>query len=167
MNLRVAGTTVGRSEFLSVMDYFYALDPSLIHAHGGTKFLTPFHIVSLQYSEVVANFLHNKGADINALDAEGNTPLDLLEFHDAGDRPQAQRLTVDYSGTQPTTGLTICDYAFAGPAYWIKEGKMATRIKELYLSWGAKRGKELAGSRQQPSRELDPSIAELIRGIRI
>jgi len=163
MKLRVAGTSVGRSEFLGIMDYFYALDTSLIHAHGGTKSFTPFHIVSLQYSEIVANFLYKNGADINDLDGEGNTPLDVLEFHDAGDRPQAQRLTIDYSGTQPRTGLAICDYALAGPAYWIKEGKMAMRIKELYLGWGAKRSKELGGRRGDPARELDPAIRELRR----
>jgi hypothetical protein len=167
MKLKVAGTSVGRSEFLSIMDYFYALDPSLVHTRGGTKSLTPFHIVSLQYSEIVANFLHKNGADINVLDSEGNTPLDVLEFHDAGDRPPAQRLTIDYSGTQPRTGLAICDYALAGPAYWIKEGKMAMRIKELYLSWDAKRSNELRGRRQEPARELDLSIRELIRGLRI
>jgi hypothetical protein len=143
MKLRITGTSVGRSEFLSILDYFYAIDPSLIHAHGGTKSLTPFHIVSLQYSEIVANFLYKNGADVNALDGEGNTPLDILEFHNEGDRPTAQKLTIDYSGAQPKTGLAICDYALAGPAYWIKEGVMSVRIREMYMSWGAKWSREL------------------------
>ncbi|CZR66278.1 uncharacterized protein PAC_16179 [Phialocephala subalpina] len=136
---KLIGTSVGRSEFLSIMDYFYALDPSLIHARGGTASLTPFHICSVQYSEIVANFLHRHGADINALSGDGDTPLDVLEFHDAGDRPPAQRLTIDYSGDVPQTGLAICDYALAGPAYWVKETKMAGRIRGLYLGWGARR----------------------------
>jgi hypothetical protein len=147
------------------MDYFHAMDPSLIHARGGTGSLTPFHIVSLQYAEIVANFLHGHGADINALDGEGNTPLDVLEFHDAGDRPSAQSLTVDYSGYAPKTGIAICDYAFAGPAYWVKEGKLGKRIKELYLGWGAKRSKELGDGQQ--GRRLDPSILKLIRDLRV
>jgi hypothetical protein len=38
------------------MDYFYSLEPSLIHSHGGHASLTPFHIVSLQYAEIMAHF---------------------------------------------------------------------------------------------------------------
>ncbi|KAG4435153.1 hypothetical protein IFR05_009353 [Cadophora sp. M221] len=165
LNEKLIGTTVGRSEFLGILDYFHAMDPSLIHASGGTDSMTAFHIVSLQYSEIVGNFLHSHGADINALDGDGNTPLDVLEFHDAGDRPAAQRLTVDYSGSTPKTGKTICDYAFAGPAYWVKETKLTKRIKDMYLGWGAKRSKELRAGRQ--GAVLDPSILKLIRDLRV
>ncbi|KAL2075127.1 hypothetical protein VTL71DRAFT_69 [Oculimacula yallundae] len=143
LNEKLIGTTVGRSEFLSIMDYFHTLDPSLIHARGGTASMTPFHIVSLQYAEIVGTFLHQHGADINALNRDGKTPLDILEFHDAGDRPASQRLTVDYSSDTPKTGIAICDYAFAGPAYWIKETKLTKSIKGMYLRWGGKRSKEL------------------------
>jgi hypothetical protein len=145
------------------MDYFYSLDPSLVHSHGGHASLTPFHIVSLQYAEIMADFLHRHGADINALDAQGNTPLDVLQFHEAGDRPQAQKLTIDYTGAEPKTGLAICDYALAGPAYWVKEGKLTARIKELYLWWGAKPSKDLGGH-QQLSEDVDP-IEQLLRGL--
>ncbi|KAH7305611.1 hypothetical protein BKA65DRAFT_520619 [Rhexocercosporidium sp. MPI-PUGE-AT-0058] len=165
LNEKLIGTTVGRSEFLNIMDYFHAIDPYLIHASGGTNSLTPFHVVSLQYSEIVGTFLHRHGADINALDGGGNTPLDVLEFHDAGDRPSAQRLTVDYTGGAPKTGIAICDYAFAGPAYWVKEIKLTKKIKEMYLGWGAKRGNELQGVRQDSV--LDPSILRLIRELRV
>jgi hypothetical protein len=49
-----------------VLEYFHRLDPTLIHARGGTHGFTPFHVVSLFYSETVGAFLHARGADINA-----------------------------------------------------------------------------------------------------
>jgi hypothetical protein len=108
------GTTVGRAEFLQALSYFHSLDPSLIHARGGTKGLTPFHVVSLHYSETVGAFLHAKGADINAESFAGHTPLDLLHFHDDGDRGAEEHLTIDYrnrsSDGTPRTGVAICDY---------------------------------------------------------
>jgi hypothetical protein len=91
--------------------------------------------------------------------------LDVLQFHGAGDRPQAQQLTADYTGAGPKTGLAICDYALAGPAYWVKEGNLSARIKELYLLWGAKPSKDLGGH-QQLSEDVDP-IEQLLRGLGI
>jgi hypothetical protein len=132
-------TTVGRAEFLNTLAYFYKMDPSLIHARGGSQGLTPFHLVSLHYSEIVGAFLHEHGADINALSTAGHTPLDLLHFHGAGEGSHEQRLTIDCGGETLRTGVTICDYAVAGPAYWIKEGKLSARMKSLYSDWGAER----------------------------
>lgn len=136
------GTTIGRAEFLQVLDYFYALGPTLIHARGGAEGFTPFHVVSLHYSEIVGSFLHTHGADVNATSTKGHTPLDLLHFHDDGDRGVDEHLTVDYrSGNgAPRTGVAICDFAMAGPVYWKLETKLSTRLKELYKTWGAKRG---------------------------
>ncbi|KAK1825759.1 serine/threonine protein kinase [Podospora conica] len=142
-NETLIDTTVGRAEFLQVLEYFHGLDPTLIHARGGTRGITPFHVVSLYYSETVGEFLHAHGADINAASDDGrHTPLDLLHFHDNGDRGPEEHLTVDYrtSGAAPRTGVAICDYAMAGPVYWKLEDKLLARMKELYKTWGAKRG---------------------------
>jgi len=91
----------------------------------------------------VGNFLHRHGADINALDGAGNTPFHVLEVHAAGNRPQAQKLTVSHSEGEVKTGLAICDYALAGPGYWAQESKLSERLGEWYLSWGARRSKDL------------------------
>ncbi|KAL5608426.1 hypothetical protein FOBRF1_008923 [Fusarium oxysporum] len=138
--------TVSRGEFLNALEYFYRMDPSLIHAKGGSQGLTPFHIVSLHYSEIVGAFLYERGADINAVSAVGHTPLDLLHFHDEGDRPHDQRLTIDFEEDTPRSGVAICDYAFAGPAYWVREARLNRRLKSLYSDWGAKRSADLRES---------------------
>ncbi|UZP43470.1 hypothetical protein NXS19_011282 [Fusarium pseudograminearum] len=39
-------TTVGRAEFFDTLAYFHRMDPSLIHARGGSQGLTPFHLVA-------------------------------------------------------------------------------------------------------------------------
>ncbi|KAL2213203.1 ankyrin [Sarocladium strictum] len=139
---KLIGTTIGRAEFLQVLEYFYALDPTLIHARGGAEGFTPLHVVSLHYSETVGSFLHTHGADVNATSTKGHTPLDLLHFHDDGDRGVEEHLTVDYRGANgvPRKGVAICDFAMAGPVYWKLEAKLAARLKELYKTWGAKRG---------------------------
>ncbi|EJT69435.1 serine/threonine protein kinase [Gaeumannomyces tritici R3-111a-1] len=141
---KLIGTTVGRAEFLRVLEYFYNLDPTLIHARGGTRGLTPLHIVSLHYSETVGAFLHQHGADVNAESAVGShSPLDVLHLHEDGDRGPDNHLTIDYRGPGgPRTGMAICDYGMAGPAYWKLEARLAARLRELYGLWGAERGVE-------------------------
>lgn len=140
------------------MEYFHRLDPTLIHARGGTRGLTPFHVVSLFYSETVGAFLHAHGADINAASHDGrHTPLDLLHFHDNGDRGPDEHLTIDYrtSGAPPRTGVAICDYGMAGPVYWKLEDRLLARMKELYETWGAERGLQGVRRRLGLGRELD------------
>lgn len=144
------GTTVGHVEFRNVLEYFYELDSSLIHAEGGASGLTPFHLVSIHYSHAVGEFLHEKGADVNARSEKGYTPLDVLLFHDAGDRKQEERLTIGGGeGDGPATmGIAICDYALAGPAYWTKETQIARKMFSLYRAWGAKRRDQLDGGEE-------------------
>lgn len=149
-------TTVGRAEFLQVMEYFHRLDPTLINARGGTRGITPFHVVSLFYSETVGAFLHAHGADINAPSHDGrHTPLDLLHFHENGDRGPDEHLTIDYRTGVPQTGVAICDYGMAGPVYWKLEDKLLARMKELYKTWGAERGVQWMRKRLGLGRELD------------
>ncbi|KAL6409931.1 serine/threonine protein kinase [Ilyonectria robusta] len=154
---KLIGNTVGRGEFLGALEYFYRMDPSLIHAKGGSQGLTPFHIVSLHYSEIIGGFLYERGADINAVSTVGHTPLDLLHFHAEGDRPHDQRLTIDYEGDTPRSGVAICDYALAGPAYWVREAKLNVRLQSLYSDWGAKRSAELG----------EGQMVERLSGLRI
>lgn len=55
-------TTIARAKFLDTLEYFYRMDPSLIHLRGGSQGLTSFHLVSLHYYEIVGAFLHEHGA---------------------------------------------------------------------------------------------------------
>jgi hypothetical protein len=158
------GTSGGHAEFLEVLEYFHGLDPTLIHARGGVEGFTPFHLVSLHYAERLGSFLHTHGADINAASAKGHTPLDLLHFHDDGDRGVDEHLTVDYRSGKPQTGVAICDFAMAGPVYWKLEAKLSTKLKELYGTWGAKRGSEIR-KRQFVPPKPPPTIARRSRNV--
>ncbi|KAK2603911.1 hypothetical protein QQS21_003946 [Conoideocrella luteorostrata] len=122
------------SELDEQLDTFYAMEPGLIDASGGRDKLTPFHLVALHYATTVGAFLYSNGANINALDRMGRTPLDLLLLHGSPDQ--------DYNfdpGMEDSQSKFICDYALAGPIYWHKEQTLQAAMIEKFVKWGAKR----------------------------
>ena len=114
----------------------------------------------------MGSFLHEHGADINTVSTAGHTPLDLLHFHDDGDRGVDEHLTVDYrTPGAPQTGIAICDFAMAGPAYWKLEARLSIRLKERYKTWGAKR--ELQTMMRQLGLQNDPMASFWSGGITV
>ena len=119
------------------LDRFYNLEPLLVNRPGGTAQYTPFHMVALHYAFIVGQFLHEKGADINAFDRHGRTPLDLLFEH--GKPNQTFNFVVGENHRE----RFICDYALGGPIYWAREGQHFGKMVPVFRAWGAKTRKEL------------------------
>lgn len=137
-----ADKETGRNNFKDLLHLFHDLQPELIDAAGSTAGYTPFHIVALHYAQNVGTFLHSKGADVNALDHNGRTPLDLLLDHGNPD-------AYIYRSDVPQDDEFVCDYAFAGPMFWNEERKLSTKMAETLRSWGAKTAAGLEGRQSE------------------